>query len=173
MKVEMIEPAEQITIQQARCIELCESTETTEQPAPQPTQGVFMDNFQAPNLVGIIMQALEQHIEAMVDKRFNERMNDLKDPTLPEIKDIMTEMFDELLEEKLEEKISEAKDEIKQEIDDTINDTIDEKISDHQSEYDHDEYDTTVRTVNDAELDDIEEKIKHVLRGIRFEANFY
>jgi preprotein translocase subunit SecA len=151
MKVEMIEP--------------------TEQPAPQPTQGVFMDNFQAPNLVGIIMQALEAHIEAMVDKRFNERMNDLKDPTLPEIKDIMTEMFDELLDEKLEEKISEAKDEIKQEIADTINDTIDEKISDHQSEYDHDEYDQCVRNVDEGWTDDLEEKIREVLRGSSFTIN--
>jgi phage tail sheath protein FI len=145
MKVEMIEPNATAT------------PVTTEQPAPQPTQGVFMDNFQAPNLVGIIMQALEQHIEAMVDKRFKERMADMPTPDLEELKDTITEMVDE--------KMSEIKDE--------FNDMIDEKISDHQSEYDHDEYDTTVRTVNDAELDDIEEKIKHVLRGIRFEANFY
>ena len=118
-----------------------------------------MDNFQAPNLIGIIVQALEQHIEAMVDKRFTERMAEIQIemPDLDDIKDTITEMVDE--------KMSEIKDE--------FNDMIDEKISDHQSEYDHDEYDTTVRTVNDAELDDIEEKIKHVLRGIRFEANFY
>jgi uncharacterized protein YicC (UPF0701 family) len=159
MNVEMIEPAEQITIQQARCIELCESTETTEQPAPQPTQGVFMDNFQAPNLVGIIMQALESHITALVDKRFNERMKEIEMPgwDMDDLKDTVTEMVDE--------KMSEVNDE--------IDEKIAEAISDHQSEYDHDEYDTTVRTVNDAELDDIEEKIKHVLRGIRFEANFY
>jgi hypothetical protein len=142
-------------------IEMIEPTvpATPEQPAPQPTQGVFMDNFKAPNLIGIIMQALEQHIEAMVDKRFTERMAEIQIemPDLEEIKDSLTEMIDE--------KMSEIKDE--------FNDMIDEKISDHQSEYDHDEYDTTVRTVNDAELDDIEEKIKHVLRGIRFEANFY
>ena len=139
MKVEMIEP--------------------TEQPATttQPTQGVTMDNFTAPNLVGVIMQALESHITALVDKRFNERMADIPTPDLEEIKDEIKETIDE--------KMSEIKDE--------FNDMIDEKISDHTSEYDHDEYDETVRTVNDAELDDIEEKIKHVLRGIRFEANFY
>jgi polyribonucleotide nucleotidyltransferase len=132
---------------------------TTEQPAPQPTQGVFMDNLQAPNLVGIIMQALESHITALVDKRFNERMADTQPdvPSMDELKDHITEMIDE--------KMSEVNDE--------IDEKIAEAISDHQSEYDHDEYDTTVRTVNDAELDDIEEKIKHVLRGIRFEANFY
>jgi hypothetical protein len=157
MKVEMIEP----------------TPATTEQPAPQPTQGVFMDNFQAPNLIGIIMQALEQHIEAMVDKRFNERMNDLKDPTLPEIKDIMTEMFDEMLESRIDQLDLPTDDTVRSIVNEIMEDVIDEKISDHQSEYDHDEYDTTVRTVNDAELDDIEEKIKHVLRGIRFEANFY
>jgi hypothetical protein len=126
-----------------------EMIEPTEQPATptQPTQGVFMDNFQAPNLIGIIMQALEQHIEAMVDKRFTERMNDLKDPTLPEIKDIMTEMFDDMFKERLDE-------------------MIDEKISDHQSEYDHDEYDQCVRDVENAGLDDFDEKIKDTLRGI-------
>ena len=142
-------------------VEMIEPTVTTEQPtpAPQPTQGVTMDNFTAPNLVGIIMQALEQHIEAIVDKRFKERMADTQPdmPSMDELKDHITEMVDE--------KMSDMHNE--------INDMIDEKISDHQSEYDHDEYDTTVRTVNDAELDDIEEKIKHVLRGIRFEANFY
>jgi hypothetical protein len=118
-----------------------------------------MDNFQAPNLIGIIMQALEQHIEAMVDKRFTERMAEIQIemPNMDELKDHITEMVDE--------KVSDMHS--------AIDDMIDEKISDHQSEYDHDEYDTTVRTVNDAELDDIEEKIKHVLRGIRFEANFY
>jgi hypothetical protein len=149
MNVEMIEP----------------TPATTEQPAPQPTQGVFMDNLQAPNLVGIIMQALESHITALVDKRLNERclitrlealeMNRING--MDDIKDTVTEMVDEKMSDMHSE----------------INDMIDEKISDHQSEYDHDEYDTTVRTVNDAELDDIEEKIKHVLRGIRFEANFY
>ena len=124
-----------------------------------------MDNLQAPNLVGIIMQALESHITALVDKRLNERclitrlealeMNRING--MDDIKDTVTEMVDEKMSDMHSE----------------INDMIDEKISDHQSEYDHDEYDTTVRTVNDAELDDIEEKIKHVLRGIRFEANFY
>ena len=109
-----------------------------------------MDNFQAPNLVGIIMQALEQHIEAMVDKRFNERMADIPTPDLEEIKDELTETIDE--------KMSEIKDE--------INDMIDEKISDHQSEYDHDEYDQCVRNVDDAGLDDFDEKIKDTLRGI-------
>lgn len=109
-----------------------------------------MDNFQAPNLIGIIMQALEQHIEAMVDKRFNERMADTYSSYVAEFKDEITEMIDE--------KVGEVRDE--------INDMIDEKISDHQSEYDHDEYDQTVRTVDDAELDDIEAKIKDVMRGM-------
>jgi uncharacterized protein YicC (UPF0701 family) len=118
-----------------------------------------MDNFQAPNLVGIIMQALESHITALVDKRFNERMKEIEMPgwDMDDLKDTVTEMVDE--------KMSEVNDE--------IDEKIAEAINEHTSEYDHDEYDTTVRTVNDAELDDIEEKIKHVLRGIRFEANFY
>ena len=123
---------------------------TTPATPTQPTQGVTMDNFQAPNLVGIIMQALESHINDIVDKRFNERMADMPVPDLEEIKDEITEAIDE--------KMSEIKDE--------INDMIDEKISDHTSEYDHDEYDETVRTVNDAELDDIESKIKAVMRGM-------
>ena len=116
-----------------------------------------MDNFQAPNLIGIIMQALEQHIEAMVDKRFTERMAEIQIemPDLEEIKDAITEMVDE--------KMSEIKDE--------FNEMIDEKISDHTSEYDHDEYDQTVRTVDDAELDDIENKIKDTLRGLSLSIN--
>ena len=111
-----------------------------------------MDNFQAPNLIGIIMQALEQHIEAMVDKRFTERMAEIQIemPDLEEIKDSLTEMIDE--------KMSEIKDE--------FNDMIDEKISDHTSEYDHDEYDQCVRDVENAGLDDFDEKIKDTLRGI-------
>lgn len=136
MNVEMIEPTEQSAI--------------PEQPAPQPTQGVFMDNFQAPNLVGIIMQALEQHIEAMVDKRFNERMNEIELPDMNAITD--------MIDEKVDEKVSDIHNE--------INEMIEEKISDHTSEYDHDEYDQTVRTVDDAELDDIEAKIKDVMRGM-------
>ena len=107
-----------------------------------------MDNFQAPNLVGIIMQALEQHIEAMVDKRFNERMNDLKDPSIHEIKDIMTEMFDELLDEKLTEKMEE-----------------------HTDAYDHEEYDQCVRDVDAAGIDDLEDKITDVLRSLPITLN--
>lgn len=109
-----------------------------------------MDNFQAPNLVGIIMQALESHITALVDKRFNERMADMPAPNMDEIKDSLTEAIDE--------KMSEIKDE--------FNDMIDEKISDHTSEYDHDEYDQCVRNVDDAGLDDIEDKIKDAMRGM-------
>lgn len=109
-----------------------------------------MDNFQAPNLVGIIMQALEQHIEAMVDKRFNERMNEIELPDMNAITD--------MIDEKVDEKVSDIHNE--------INEMIEEKISDHTSEYDHDEYDQTVRTVDDAELDDIEAKIKDVMRGM-------
>ena len=134
MNVEMIEP-------------------TTPATPTQPTQGITMDNFQAPNLIGIIMQALEQHIEAMVDKRFNERMESVPAPD-----------FDEML--MLKDSLTEAIDEKMSEIKDEINDMIDEKISDHTSEYDHDEYDQTVRTVDDAELDDIEAKIKDVMRGM-------
>lgn len=134
-----------------------EMIEPTEQPEPQPTQGVFMDKFQAPNLVGIIMQALEQHIEAMVDKRFTERMADIQIemPDLDELKDAMTEMVDE--------KMSEIKDE--------IDEKIEEKLSDHTSEYDHDEYDETVRTVDNADLDDIDHKIKDLLRGASVSIN--
>lgn len=131
-----------------------EMIEPTEQPATptQPTQGVFMDNFQAPNLVGIIMQALESHITALVDKRFNERMADMPAPDMDDIKDTITEMVDE--------KVSDMHSE--------INDMIDEKISDHTSEYDHDEYDQCVRNVDDAGLDDIEDKIRDVLRSASF-----
>ena len=116
-----------------------------------------MDQYQAPNLVGIIMQALEQHIEAMVDKRFTERMAEIQIemPDLEEIKDSLTEMIDE--------KMSEIKDE--------FNDMIDEKISDHTSEYDHDEYDQCVRNVDDAGLDDFEDKIRDVLRNSYFTIN--
>lgn len=138
---------------------MIEMIEPTEQPATQPTQGVFMDNFQAPNLVGIIMQALEQHIEAMVDKRFNERMADAQPdmPSMDELKDHITEMVDE--------KVGEMRGEFQE--------MIDEKISEHTDEYDHDEYDQTVRTVDDAEIDDIDQKIKDVVRSARFEASFY
>ena len=111
-----------------------------------------MDNFQAPNLVGIIMQALESHITALVDKRFNERMADMPAPDMDDIKDTITEMVDE--------KVSDMHSE--------INDMIDEKISDHTSEYDHDEYDQCVRNVDDAGLDDIEDKIRDVLRSASF-----
>jgi len=113
-----------------------------------------MDNFTAPNLVGIIMQALESHITALVDKRFNERMADTQPdmPSMDELKDHITEMVDEKMSE--------------------INDEIDEKIadaiSDHTSEYDHDEYDQCVRNVDDAGLDDIEDKIRDVLRSSSF-----
>ena len=133
-------------------IEMIEPTTpaTPEQPAVTTHQGVFMDNYQAPNLIGIIMQALEQHIEAMVDKRFNERMKEIELPDM----DAITDMIDE----KVDEKVSDIHNEIKE--------MIDEKISDHTSEYDHDEYDQTVRTVDDAELDDIEAKIKDVMRGM-------
>ena len=131
MTIEMIEP-------------------TTPATPTQPTQGITMDNFQAPNLVGIIMQALESHITALVDKRFNERMADMPALDMDDIKDTITNMVDE--------KVSDMHS--------VIDDMIDEKISEHTSEYDHDEYDQTVRTVDDAELDDIEAKIKDVMRGM-------
>ena len=117
-----------------------------------------MDNFQAPNLVGIIMQALESHITALVDKRFNERMESVPAPDFDEmlmLKDSLTETIDE--------KMSEIKDEFQE--------MIDEKISDHTSEYDHDEYDQCVRNVDDAGLDDLEDKIRDVLRGSSFTIN--
>ena len=134
-----------------------EMIDPTEQPATttQPTQGVFMDNFTAPNLIGIIMQALEQHITALVDKRFNERMADITLPTVDDLKDTITEMVDE--------KVGEMRDEFQE--------MIDDKLCEHTSEYDHDEYDQTVRTVDDAELDDIEDKIKDVLRNSSFTIN--
>ena len=118
-----------------------------------------MDNLQAPNLIGIILQALEQYIEAMVDKRFNERMADAQPdmPSMDELKDHITEMVDE--------KVGEMRGEFQE--------MIDEKISEHTDEYDHDEYDQTVRTVDDAEIDDIDQKIKDVVRSARFEASFY
>ena len=133
MTIEMIEP-------------------TTPATPTQPTQGITMDNFQAPNLVGIIMQALESHITALVDKRFNERMADMPALDMDDIKDTITNMVDE--------KVSDMHS--------VIDDMIDEKISEHTSEYDHDEYDQTVRTVDDAELDDLEDKIKDVLRSSSF-----
>ena len=140
-------------------IEMIEPTTpaTPEQPAVTTHQGVFMDNFQAPNLIGIIMQALEQHIEAMVDKRFTERMAEIQIemPDLEEIKDSLTEAIDE--------KVGEMRDEFQE--------MIDEKISDHTSEYDHDEYDQCVRNVDDAGLDDLEDKIRDVLRNSSFTIN--
>jgi phage pi2 protein 07 len=116
-----------------------------------------MDQYQAPNLVGIIMQALESHIAALVDKRFNERMKEIEMPgwDMDDLKDTVTEMIDE--------KMSDIHNEIK--------DMIDEKISDHTSEYDHDEYDQCVRDVENAELDDIENKIKDTLRGLSLSIN--
>ena len=99
-----------------------------------------MDNFKAPNLIGIIMQALEQHIEAMVDKRFNERMADFEMPSMDDVKN-------------------------------ALHDMLQEKMDEHTSEYDHDEYDETVRTVDDAGLDDLEDKIRDVLRSSSFTIN--
>jgi hypothetical protein len=117
-------------------IEMIEPTvpATTEQPAPQPTQGVFMENFQAPNLVGIIMQALEQHIEAMVDKRFNERMADFEMPSMDDVKNALTDM-------------------------------LDEKMKEHTHAYDHEDYDRVVSLVDDSDLDDLEEKVRDILRS--------
>lgn len=128
-------------------IEMIEPTTPATPTQPVTHQGVFMDKYQAPNLVGIILQALEQHIEAMVDKRFNERMNDLKDPSIHEIKDIMTEMFDEMMDEKLEAR-------------------LDEKLEEHTDAYDHEKYDEMVGIIEDSGVDDIEEKIKDVMRNV-------
>ena len=72
-------------------------------------------------------------------------------------------MLDDKLTEKFDEKVGEVRDEFQE--------MIDEKISDHTSEYDHDEYDQTVRTVDDAGLDDLEEAIKDVLRNSSFSIN--
>ena len=95
-----------------------------------------MDKYQAPNLVGIILQALEQHIEAMVDKRFTERMAEIQIemPNLDDIKD-------------------------------TITDMIDEKMEEHTHAYDHEDYDRVVSLVDDSDLDDLEEKVRDILRG--------
>jgi hypothetical protein len=136
-----------------------EMIEPTEQPATptQPTQGVFMDKYQAPNLIGIIMQALEQHIEAMVDKRFTERMAEIQIemPNMAELEDAMTEL--------VENKMSEIKN--------GLDEMIDDKLAEHTDEYDHDEYDETVRTVDNADLDDLENKIKDTLRGLSLSIN--
>ena len=67
------------------------------------------------------------------------------------------------MDEKVDEKVSDIHNE--------INDMIDEKISDHASEYDHDEYDQCVRNVDDAGLDDLEDKIRDVLRNSSFTIN--
>lgn len=93
-----------------------------------------MDNFQAPNLVGIIMQALESHINDIVDKRFNERMAGVSAPSLDDIKDAITDM-------------------------------IDEKMEEHTHAYDHEDYDRVVSLVDDSDLDDLEEKVRDILRG--------
>ena len=93
-----------------------------------------MENFQAPNLVGIIMQALEQHIEAMVDKRFNERMADFEMPSMDDVKNALTDM-------------------------------LDEKMKEHTHAYDHEDYDRVVSLVDDSDLDDLEEKVRDILRS--------
>ena len=58
-----------------------------------PTQGVFMDNFQAPNLVGIIMQALEQHTDAYDHEKYDEMVGIIEDSGLDDleekVKDVM------------------------------------------------------------------------------------
>jgi len=130
-------------------------------PATQPTQGITMENFQAPNLMGIIMQALESHITNLVDKRFNERMADIQHdmPNMETLKDEITEMIDEKVDEKMSD------------IHNEINDMIDEKISDHTSEYDHDEYDRIMRDVDDAGLDNLENRVKEVLHGLTVTIN--
>lgn len=99
-------------------------------PATQPTKEITMDNFKAPSLVGIIMQALEQHIEAMVDKRFNERMANTQLPNMVDIKDIITEMIDEKFEEHTNEYDHEEYDQCVRNVDDAGLDDIEVKITD-------------------------------------------
>jgi hypothetical protein len=157
-------------------IELAQDNAIPASPTPA-TQGITMENFQAPNLVGIIMQALESHITNLVDKRFNERMEEIKMPgwDIDDIKNVMTETFEEMLDDKVDaqltEKVDDAVDQKVDEFRGEINDIIDEKLSDHQSEYDHDEYDRIMRDVDDAGLDDLEDKIKEVLRSSSFTIN--
>ena len=93
-----------------------------------------MDTFQAPNLVGIIMQALESHITDLVDKRFNERMADFEMPSMDDVKNALTDMLDEKMEE-------------------------------HTHAYDHEDYDRVVSLVDDSDLDDLEEKVRDILRS--------
>jgi hypothetical protein len=146
-------------------------------PATQPTQGITMENFQAPNLMGIIMQALESHITNLVDKRFNERMEEIKMPgwDIDDIKNVMTETFEEMMDDRLDaqltEKVDDAVDQKVDEFRGEINDMIDEKISDHTSEYDHDEYDRIVRDVDDSGLEDLDNKVKEVLHGLTVTIN--
>jgi hypothetical protein len=93
-----------------------------------------MEQYQAPNLVGIIMQALESHITALVDKRFNERMADFEMPSMDDVKNALTDMLDEKMEE-------------------------------HTHAYDHEDYDRVVSLVDDSDLDDLEEKVRDILRS--------
>jgi hypothetical protein len=99
-------------------------------PATQPTQGVFMEQYQSPNLVGIIMQALESHITALVDKRFNERVADIKMPDLDNLKDIITEMVDEKMEEHTHAYDHEDYDRVVSLVDDSDLDDLEEKVRD-------------------------------------------
>ena len=114
-------------------IEMIEPTTPTT--TPETHQGIFMDKYQAPNLMSIIMQALEQQIEAMVDKRFNERMADFEMPSMDDVKNALTDMLDEKLEE-------------------------------HTDAYDHEKYDEMVGIIEDSGLDDLEEKVKDVMRNV-------
>jgi hypothetical protein len=89
-----------------------------------------MDNFQAPNLVGIIMQALEQHIEAMVDKRFNERMADFEMPSMDDVKNALTDMLDEKMEEHTDAYDHEEYDQCVRDVDAAGLDDLEDKITD-------------------------------------------
>ena len=111
MTIEMIEP-------------------TTPATPTQPTQGITMDNFQAPNLVGIIMQALESHITALVDKRFNERMADFEMPSMDDVKNALTDMLDEKMEEHTHAYDHEDYDRVVSLVDDSDLDDLEEKIKD-------------------------------------------
>jgi hypothetical protein len=128
--------------------------DTTTQPT-QPTQGTIMNN--TPTILSIITQSLDAYINDLVDKRFHERMAEIQIemPNMAELEDAMTEL--------VEKKMSEIKN--------GLNEMIDDKITDHTDEYDHDEYDEMVRTVDDAGIDDLDHKIKDLLRGASVSIN--
>lgn len=95
------------------------------------------------NFISSIMSALETQINAIVDKRVAQILEQTAVPAVT-----MAEL-DALRHELME--------------------MMDTKLDEHTSEYDHEEYDATVRVVEDAGLDNmdsLEDKIKDVLRNV-------